>query len=466
MDPAASAAKAGRRLAPSSRDDVEPANGGGHDPPYYARPLRGFMPPGQLAEQQAGEAKDLQPAFQQGHSPHSSPVIAPQPSPMYPQTSNEDGPHQHHPMAPYYPYPPSAMPPHMGHHLAPVHPAAPFASHVPFAGSPTTIPASEPSAQQPSQTNHAGGQHSQQQQLAHPQAHRPHPYYAHSYPQHAYRHPHHHPTQPGAGLWAGGEHGSSGAWMAVGHQPSNGSNPYAEAAPDVSAFGPGPSTGKHPSKGNDKAGHDRSGSKQRSNVDSRQTSSRQPSSQHKARPASKLQVSAACPTGPLDGADGGTNADKKNRLRWTAELHSKFQLAVAELGGPLKATPKKILKHMGATGLTIFHVKSHLQKYRLTVEDKKAEEDPSDMSKPIPAIAASGPLTTKSLFGDAASSVGQLCTDEHLANAEDILKNRHASAKALAAVEEELRAHMEAQKRLHEQLEAQEIQTMRLLQKV
>eukprot|EP00958_Prasinococcus_capsulatus_P001976 scaffold179_cov368-Prasinococcus_capsulatus_cf.AAC.16 len=37
---------------------------------------------------------------------------------------------------------------------------------------------------------------------------------------------------------------------------------------------------------------------------------------------------------------------------------------------------------------------------------------------------------------------------------------------ALAAVEEELRAHMEAQKRLHEQLEAQEIQTMRLLQKV
>ncbi|XP_020878875.1 protein PHOSPHATE STARVATION RESPONSE 1 [Arabidopsis lyrata subsp. lyrata] len=65
---------------------------------------------------------------------------------------------------------------------------------------------------------------------------------------------------------------------------------------------------------------------------------------------------------------------KVPRLRWNSDLHNSFVQAVEQLGGENRATPKMVLQLMDVRGLTISHVKSHLQMYRSIKLEESMQE--------------------------------------------------------------------------------------------
>ncbi|XP_078161718.1 homeodomain-like superfamily protein isoform X1 [Carex rostrata] len=135
-------------------------------------------------------------------------------------------------------------------------------------------------------------------------------------------------------------------------------------------------------------------------------------------------------------ADSGLvlTTDPKPRLRWTVELHDRFVDAVTQLGGPDKATPKTIMRVMGVKGLTLYHLKSHLQKFRL---GKQPHKDFNDHSVKDAAVME---------MRNAASSSGFM--------GRGMNENVH--------INEALKMQMEVQRRLHEQLEVQKHLQMRI----
>ncbi|XP_050372501.1 protein PHR1-LIKE 2 isoform X2 [Argentina anserina] len=147
-----------------------------------------------------------------------------------------------------------------------------------------------------------------------------------------------------------------------------------------------------------------------------------------------------CGHGEFIGSLDGTNlpgdaclvltTDPKPRLRWTAELHERFVDAVTQLGGPDKATPKTIMRTMGVKGLTLYHLKSHLQKYRLGKQSFKESTENSKDASCIAECQDTGSSATSSRV------IAQDLTDGY-------------------QVTEALRVQMEVQRRLHEQLEVQ-----------
>ncbi|KAJ4982230.1 hypothetical protein NE237_033067 [Protea cynaroides] len=122
--------------------------------------------------------------------------------------------------------------------------------------------------------------------------------------------------------------------------------------------------------------------------------------------------------------------DPKPRLRWTVELHERFVDAVNQLGGPDKATPKTIMRVMGVKGLTLYHLKSHLQKFRL---GKQPHKEFNDHSVKEGERALDFQRNTASSPG----IMGRSMNDRNI------------------QITDAIRMQVEVQRRLHEQLEVQ-----------
>ncbi|CAH8387895.1 unnamed protein product [Eruca vesicaria subsp. sativa] len=160
-----------------------------------------------------------------------------------------------------------------------------------------------------------------------------------------------------------------------------------------------------------------------SQVQQPQVSRQQPSPCFELRP---LVRTVSSNSNNNNSCTSNNTAAAKGRMRWTPELHDAFVEAVNQLGGMNNAKPKAVLKHMKVEGLTIYHVKSHLQKYRTA----RYIPEPSE-----------GSQETK------------LTPVEHVTSLD---------SKRGIDITEALRMQMEVQKQLHEQLEVQRKMQLRI----
>lgn len=135
------------------------------------------------------------------------------------------------------------------------------------------------------------------------------------------------------------------------------------------------------------------------------------------------------------------STDPKPRLKWTTELHERFVDAVSQLGGPDKATPKSVMRVMGVKGLTLYHLKSHLQKYRLGKHLHMVVN--LDNNNHGCSAAASKTSEMQGASSAASSMIGTNKTDA-------------------LQINEAVRMQFEVQRRLHEQIEVQQHLQLRI----
>ncbi|XP_042049121.1 myb family transcription factor PHL8-like [Salvia splendens] len=129
------------------------------------------------------------------------------------------------------------------------------------------------------------------------------------------------------------------------------------------------------------------------------------------------------------------SSDAKPRLKWTPQLHRRFVDAVKQLGGPEKATPKSLMRVMGIQGLTLYHLKSHLQKYRLGRSHQSSSSSSQSFHHESREKESSNIVTSKKSNAEKTNDV---------------------------QVAEALKMQMEVQRKLHQQIEVQKHLQLRM----
>ncbi|OIW20878.1 hypothetical protein TanjilG_24956 [Lupinus angustifolius] len=169
--------------------------------------------------------------------------------------------------------------------------------------------------------------------------------------------------------------------------------------------------------------------------------------------ATQVSQNKHIPSGEVNGLpnSASTAPHTKPRMRWTPELHEAFVEAVRQLGGSEKATPKGVLNMMRVEGLTIYHVKSHLQGEPRR-NDKVVD---SNLGKKSLCLRGQDYIHLPSLDPTRNTELPDTNLSHHQKVCKSLLISSIVHITRSKGITEALRLQMDLQKRLHEQLEIQ-----------